>query len=245
LTKLSDFYNEIDGTTGPEFSFRMAKTIKVASRFKINQILDIGCGDGRFSVAFANACHCDGVIGIDISRKLVKDANSRFPAAIATFDPRLPFRDEQFGAVLCSELIEHLVDPDSLLTEIFRVLVPGGKLFLTTPNLASWINRISLLLGFQPHFSEVSLRHNVGKLYGGIAAKDSETAIAGHLRLFVPRSLEAILKINGFDVIAREGAGIGYGGKSILPFPISLVDRLFLSRYSTSAFLIYVGSKNC
>jgi SAM-dependent methyltransferase len=183
------------------------------------------------------------LIGIDISRSLAKNANSWFPAAVATFDPRLPFRDEQFDAVLCSEVIEHLVDPDGLLTEISRILVPGGKLFLTTPNLASWINRISLLLGYQPHFSEVSLRHNVGKLYSGIAGKSSEEAIAGHLRLFVPRSLDAILKINGFDIIARKGAGIGYGGKSILPFPISLVDRLFVFRYSTSAFLVYIGSK--
>jgi len=221
----------------------MAKVVSLASRFTIKQILDVGCGDGRFSRAFAAACHSSSIIGIDISRKLAKDANSQFPALAATFDPRLPFRDGQFDAVLCSEIIEHLVDPDVLLTEIARVLTPEGYLFLTTPNLASWINRLSLLLGFQPHFSEVSLRHNVGKLYSGIAAKGSEAAIAGHLRLFVPRSLDALLKINGFDIIARKGAGIGYGGKSILPFPISLVDRLFLSRYSTSAFLVYVASK--
>jgi SAM-dependent methyltransferase len=140
-------------------------------------------------------------------------------------------------------LIEHLFDPDRFLTEILRVLKPNGVLFLTTPNLASWINRICLLLGFQPHFTEVSLLHNVGKLYGGVAAKASESAIAGHLRLFVPRALDSLLRIYGFDVIARKGAGIGYGSKSLLPFPISAIDRLFASRYSTSAFLIYVGRK--
>ncbi len=221
----------------------MEKVVSMANGFRFQSILDVGCGDGRFTKVFASACHCNNIVGIDVSKRLAKRANSLFPAFVATSDSGLPFRDEEFDGILCSELIEHLFDPDRLLTEIFRVLASDGVLFLTTPNLASWINRICLLLGFQPHYSEVSLRHNVGKLYGGIAAKTSDTAIGGHLRLFVPRSLDSLLRIYGFQVVERKGARIGYGGKSVLPFPISAVDRLFASRFSTSAFLIYVGRK--
>jgi SAM-dependent methyltransferase len=46
---------------------------------------------------------------------------------------RLPFREETFDIVLCTEVLEHLDAPDSALRELHRVLKPGGKLLLTTP----------------------------------------------------------------------------------------------------------------
>ncbi|MEJ8669191.1 class I SAM-dependent methyltransferase [Streptomyces sp. MS1.AVA.1] len=73
-------------------------------------------------------------------------------------DGGLPFRTGSADAVLFSEVIEHLVDPDAALDEIRRVLRPGGHLMLSTPNLAAWYNRALLLAGVQPVFSEVSLR---------------------------------------------------------------------------------------
>jgi len=65
--------------------------------------------------------------------------------------------------VIMSELIEHLVDPDATLDEALRVLVPGGTLLLSTPNLAAWYNRALLLFGVQPVFTEVSLRGIYGR----------------------------------------------------------------------------------
>jgi SAM-dependent methyltransferase len=240
---LPGFYNNIESTTGPAPSFRMRKTLDLANKFAVESILDVGCGDGQFTKMVGAACACKNVVGIDISKKLVAGANSLVAAVQASCETILPFKNEIFDSVLCSELIEHLIDPDFLLDEVSRVLKPRGMLFLTTPNLASWINRISLMLGYQPHFTEVSLHHNVGKLYGGVAGATCEGAIAGHVRLFVPRSLEAILKIHGFEILARGGAGLGYGAKSILPFPISAIDGLLSSRVGTSVFLVYAGRK--
>lgn len=49
---------------------------------------------------------------------------------------RFPYEDDTFDCVLCCELIEHLVlDPTHMLVEIHRILKPGGKLLLTTPNV--------------------------------------------------------------------------------------------------------------
>jgi len=243
LTRLHEFYDAVEATTGPELSFRMKKTIAVLSRFPAKSLLDLGCGDGQFTDMVARTCGSQFVVGVDISQKLAKSANKLVYAVAGSSDQTLPLKDAQFEMVLCSEVIEHLLDPDNLLEEINRVLAPNGTLVLTTPNLASWINRLSLFAGFQPHFTEVSLYHNVGKLYGGQASNGSEGAIAGHLRLFVPRSLDALLRAYGFKVVEREGAGLGYGTKSLLPLPLSLVDRAFQLRYSTSVFLIYVAKK--
>src|SRR5262249_51796080 len=64
--------------------------------------------------------------------------------------PGLPFAAESADVVIMSELIEHLVDTDSALDEVFRVLRPGGSLLLSTPNLAAWYNRGLGALGGQP-----------------------------------------------------------------------------------------------
>src|SRR6267143_1760416 len=55
-------------------------------------------------------------------------------------DP-LPFPDEVFDLVWCTEVIEHVVDPAFTLGEINRVLKPGGRLLLSTPNSAFWAFR--------------------------------------------------------------------------------------------------------
>ena len=120
----SEFYNEFESTTGPSLSFRMSRVIELAGRFEIHSMLDIGCGDGIFTDAFALACHCHEIVGIDTSRRLVQHANSRFPTIVSDFSAPLPLKDASFDAVLCSEVIEHLIDPDLLLSEISRVLAP-------------------------------------------------------------------------------------------------------------------------
>jgi len=64
-------------------------------------------------------------------------------------DP-LPFEDEAFDLVWCTEVIEHVVNPAFTLSEINRVLKPGGKLLLSTPNSAFWLFRIFRLFGTDP-----------------------------------------------------------------------------------------------
>lgn len=64
-------------------------------------------------------------------------------------DP-LPFPDESFDLVWCTEVIEHVVNPAFTLGEINRVLKPGGKLLLSTPNSAFWLFRIFRLFGTDP-----------------------------------------------------------------------------------------------
>jgi hypothetical protein len=78
---------------------------------------------------------------------------------------------------------------DSIMEEIHRVLTDQGQLLISTPNLASWFNRIALLFGIQPAFSEVSFK----KVYGRPGS-----GIVGHLRLFTRRALKAFVEDNGF-----------------------------------------------
>jgi 2-polyprenyl-3-methyl-5-hydroxy-6-metoxy-1,4-benzoquinol methylase len=59
----------------------------------------------------------------------------------------LPFEPASFDAVLCGDLIEHLRDPQAFLARVRPLLRPGGRLVLSTPNVANWSVRLSLLFG--------------------------------------------------------------------------------------------------
>ncbi len=62
------------------------------------------------------------------------------------------------------EVIEHLYNSDLVISEIYRILKRNGILILSTPNLASWINRLVLLLGYQPFSHDVSFIKGFGRL---------------------------------------------------------------------------------
>ena len=64
-------------------------------------------------------------------------------------DP-LPFPNETFDLVWCTEVLEHVVRPAFTLGEIDRVLKPGGKLLLSTPNSSFWVFRMFRLFGKGP-----------------------------------------------------------------------------------------------
>src|SRR6185437_4736414 len=66
----------------------------------------------------------------------------------------LPFADGSFDLVLCSQAIEHLLDPELGMRELARVLTPGGTLVLTTDNQRNLVTRAFYLGRFREEFSE-------------------------------------------------------------------------------------------
>ncbi|MBI2624112.1 class I SAM-dependent methyltransferase [Candidatus Parcubacteria bacterium] len=80
--------------------------------------LDIGCGGAPYAKFFPNRVGFDHVAGPGVD--VVGDAHA------------LPFTDGTFERILCTEVLEHLVDPPKAIAEMRRVLRPGGMLVLTT-----------------------------------------------------------------------------------------------------------------
>ncbi|MER6047444.1 methyltransferase domain-containing protein [Streptomyces sp. NPDC001793] len=189
-------------------------------------ILDIGCGDGTAATTAANTLTGHRVIGVDWSQDALRRARTHIRHVVRgeLTDGGLPFTTGAADAVLFSEVIEHLVDPDAALDELRRVLRPDGHLLLSTPNLAAWYNRGLLLAGIQPVFSEVSLR--------GIHGRPG-TQVVGHLRLYTARALRAFLTASGFDVIRITGAPY-----HDVPRPLRPLDRAACHAPSLSSILI-------
>lgn len=91
------------------------------------RLLDLGCGEKPFQYLYGD-CVKESV-GID----LPSSPHNRSDVDVFASGMALPFENESFDVVLCSEVMEHVPEPGLLLGEIFRVLSPGGKLILTTP----------------------------------------------------------------------------------------------------------------
>ncbi|MCW4020880.1 MAG: class I SAM-dependent methyltransferase [Candidatus Bathyarchaeota archaeon] len=193
------------------------------------KILDLGCGTGEFMNMVASLDEKVKVWGVDVSSLAVSKVREKgFESFVVDVNwQKLPFPKRFFDIIYLGDVIEHLLDPDFMIKEVKRTLRAGGFLVLTTPNLASWHNRLLLLFGVQPVFSEVSTK----KVFGRPGNK-----VVGHLRLYTLRSLKDFLSHYGFDTMKIEGAQF-HTFSSFL----AIVDRLFSHLPSFSSIMIVVA----
>jgi SAM-dependent methyltransferase len=145
--------------------------------------LDLGCGDGVFTAELARAGA--RAVGVEVAEAALARARARNPSlefSLAPIDGPLPVADSAFDLVWCSEVIEHVGDTARWLSEVKRVLAPGGRLLVTTPSHG----RLRLALGGVERFSE---------------------PLGDHLHLYTRRSLHQLLGEFGFARIEIRGVG--------------------------------------
>lgn len=109
--------------------------------------LDVGCGPGETYAQLIRQRKAD-YLGVDVSEVAVELARENGLRAEQIDDASvLPFEDNSFDVVICVEVLEHLFSPHGAVSEIRRVLRPGGTLLASTPNAAYWRLRANLLFG--------------------------------------------------------------------------------------------------
>lgn len=149
-------------------------------------LLDAGCGNGEFSAFLSELGY--SVVSTDISANAVKRARQRFPAGcfgVASLEDGLPFPNSTFAAIWSSEVLEHLFDVHTALSECNRILQPGGLLVLTTPHHGLINNLIIALTGLDHHYNPY----------------------LSHIRFFTRRTLSRCLERAGFVVDRYTGVG--------------------------------------
>lgn len=188
-------------------------------RRKFDKILDLGCSDGVISEKIKNITQST-VVGVDNAKERYFLAREKGIEVIeGDVNQRLPFADDSFDLVFAGEIIEHVISPDDFLTEVRRVLRPNGIFVLTTPNLASWHNRIFLLFGILPYSSEVStVDSRVGM---GILKRFKKKQPAGHIRVFTLGAIKDILKMYSFKIDKIIGRPTDY-----VPYPFRHLEKV-------------------
>lgn len=125
-----------------EVSIASRLMVKLIAQFYQSQIpihvkgrlLDLGCGKAPLYLVYKN--FADDVSCVDWENSLhIND----YVDTTCDLSKKLPIEDEKFDTILLSDVLEHLPNPDKLWSEMFRLLVPGGKLILNVPFLY-WIH---------------------------------------------------------------------------------------------------------
>ncbi|MGD1049973.1 MAG: class I SAM-dependent methyltransferase [Solirubrobacteraceae bacterium] len=172
-------WNEVPDAT-PEHS-APRREFMLAALAPPSRVLDVGCGAGWFTAQLAAAGF--DVVGVDVAQEPLRRARERFGDLEFVFagEGELPFASASFDGVWLGEVLEHVQDGIGLLAELARVLLPGGRLALTTPDHG---RRLRLRLGlsrsaFERHFDPRS----------------------DHVRFFTAATLATLLRVSGFERI--------------------------------------------
>jgi ubiquinone/menaquinone biosynthesis C-methylase UbiE len=99
-------------------------------------LLDVGCGTGKFAVRVLGRLPQARVYGLDLSEGMLAVARHRSQATkerlclVRADSERLPFADNSFDSLTCTHSFHHYPHPKLVLAEMHRVLRPGGRLFI-------------------------------------------------------------------------------------------------------------------
>jgi SAM-dependent methyltransferase len=102
--------------------------VRFAGKHAGRTILDLGCGFGAYSAALVSQGY--RCFGCDINMDYLRQASAQLPVVAA--DSTLPFSDASFDTVLLFEVIEHVPNPEKILSEAFRVA--RKNVLITVPN---------------------------------------------------------------------------------------------------------------
>ena len=198
--------------TEKKLVFSMIKT-------KHGNALDLGCGTGNYTLELYKRGF--QVVGVDISRRMLKIAQKKLPNVkfIKANAYSLPFEDNTFDLVLSVTMLEFIHEPEKVLSEVYRVLKPGGEAVIGTMNGKSmWF----IFKRMKSLFVETAYRY---------------------ARFYTPKELENLMKNAGFK--ETESRGIIYL-PSFFPF-VNISERLdekFSDKLKNlGAFIIVRGVK--
>ena len=169
-------------------------------------------------------------------REVTSETGETFECDVDLFDAekdRFPYCDGHFSTVLCCELIEHLPsDPMHMMSEINRILKPGGHLVLTTPNIVSLRAISGILQGFHPMLFPAYIR-----------PRESGEVEARHAREYAPREIERLFLDAGFTTTLLETGPFLEEPKPEHAWVEHLLDRYILLKDHRGDGIYIVGQK--
>jgi ubiquinone/menaquinone biosynthesis C-methylase UbiE len=198
---------------GGTVEYRLGKVERV--RRIEGRWLDCGCAEGDFTHGLIEH-GASQAVGSDVLESRIQAARERWPwtaalSFVVAAAEKMPFPDETFDGVLINEVLEHVTDEVQALRELHRILVPGGFLFVFSPN--RWFP-------FEGHgaaIGRVKLRFPV-PLLPWLPMRLTIRALQA--RNWWPRQLRDLVASVGFDIIDVDFALPLFGRYRWMPAPL-------------------------
>jgi 2-polyprenyl-3-methyl-5-hydroxy-6-metoxy-1,4-benzoquinol methylase len=191
--------------------------VEAAKMIKGN-LLEVGCGVGRGLAVLSEAC--SSYTAIDKNAKLIQVLKSQYPDFQFVEQNIPPFKDipsDQFDFVVSFQVIEHIQKDEDFVKEIHRVLKPGGKAIITTPN-------IKLSLTRNPWHIREYTAEELAKLLKKYFSNVITNGVAGNEKVnqYFEQNKKAVEKITRWDIFNLQYLL----PRQILRIPYDVLNRL-------------------
>jgi SAM-dependent methyltransferase len=204
---------------------------------KPRHILDLGCSSGMNALAFAKRCPAAHVWGIEPESQALEVAQAMAVSVGVTnltvcraYGEELPFRDHTFDLINCFTVIEHVQDVEVAISQMARVLAPGGVIYLEAPNYM-WPREPHLEIWTAPLLGKRFIR------WCAIAqGKGQEIPFLGHLQLVTPGRIERAFASNGLcwsNLVCVKASEAARDRAQVVAYPrlgqlLQIVDKVGL-----------------
>ena len=196
---------------------RLLSAYHIAKPFIKGDLLELGCGEGRGVALLAPLA--SSYLGIDKISSIIDDLSTQYPdfQFKQSVFPPVPFEDNSFDTIVSFQVIEHIKDDHSFIEEIYRVLKPGGKALITTPNIRMTLSRNPW---HEREYTADELHALCQKYFKNVQVK----GIAGNEKVmeYHDRNRKSVHKIMRFDILDLQHRLPA----NVLRIPYDLLNRL-------------------
>jgi SAM-dependent methyltransferase len=193
---------------------------KLITKRGIDRFLDLGCGEGKLTMEFAEIAKAKEIYGVEFVDEFRQQSESRGIKCIKRdLNDKWDYDDDYFDLILSSQNIEHIHNTRLYLEECHRCLKQGGQLIILTENLSSWVNIGALIFGWQP-FSTTNINgwslgnpliwHKDKLKSEEFSKKWQSTGVSGtvgHVRVLAFNGLKNLLEKVGFKNVKIYAKG--------------------------------------
>lgn len=189
-------------------------------------VLEVGCGDGRGIDVISNLC--ESYTGIDKNGLVLDKLKKKFTDSRFIKQDIPPLKDiasDRYSIVLSFQVIEHIRDDVQFLKELKRVIMPGGKVFITTPNIKKSLTRNPW------HIREYTSKQ-LEELVNSVFDKVTIKGITGNDKVwqYYEMNKKSVEKITRFDVFNLQYKL----PRSLLRIPYDILNRINRNRLNTA-----------
>ncbi len=177
-----------------------------------SRVLELGCATGYMSALLRDEKRCQ-VTGVEVDADAARRAHALGLTVLvgSLDDPSfLGSLEGEFDVVIASDVLEHLVEPERALAHVRSLLAPGGRMVLSTPNIAAWQIRSKLFFGGQFRYEEHGIMDRT------------------HVHFFTWETFHELLARQRLEVLDRvhETVDIPFGMRLLIDWPLATVRRI-------------------
>jgi 2-polyprenyl-3-methyl-5-hydroxy-6-metoxy-1,4-benzoquinol methylase len=189
-----------------------------AGKIIYGNLLEIGCGVGRGLDVLAGSS--EQYTGIDKNEELLQTLRQAYPQLqfmSQHIPPLIGIADNTYDFVVTFQVIEHIQNDDLFVKEIYRVLKPGGKAIITTPNIKLSLTRNPWHIR---EYTAAGLQTLVGKYF----KKLDRRGVQGNQKVleYYEKNKKAVEKITRFDIFNLQYRL----PRTLLQIPYDFLNRL-------------------